>query len=156
MSGSDTDDDYVGCLAGHLRAASRVLTREYDAALRAHGLRITQIAILVRLAEVEPVSVSGFAEALASDRSSVARDVAILERAGLVASAVKADDHRARELSLTRAGRKKLGECVPAWRAAQTSMRERLGDGDVAALIALSDRVVAALSRTPGTNGDSR
>src|SRR5207244_1223288 len=125
MAAND-EDDYVGCLAGHLRAASRVITREYDAALRSHGIRITQIAILARLAEVEPISVTAFAEALGSDRSAVARDVAILERVGLVASTVKAGDKRARELSLTRDGRRKLEGCAPAWRAAQTSMRERL------------------------------
>ena len=38
--------DFVGCLAGNLRAAARVVTRAYDAALRPHGVRITQIAIL--------------------------------------------------------------------------------------------------------------
>jgi DNA-binding MarR family transcriptional regulator len=156
MSDTGSGDDYVGCLAGHLRAASRVLTREYDAALRSHGMRITQVAILARLADVEPVSVTAFAGAVGSDRSAVARDVAILERAGLVASAAKAGDKRTRELSLTRAGRRKLKECAPAWRAAQTGMRERLGVGDAAALIALSDRVVTALSSKPGTSGGLR
>jgi DNA-binding MarR family transcriptional regulator len=139
-------DDYVGCVAGHLRAAARVITREYDAALRPHGLRITQVAILAQLADLQPVTVTSFAEALAGDRSAVARDVAILQRAGLVASVAKADDLRARQLSLTPAGRKKLTECAPAWRAAQDSMRERLGDADMAALLALSDRVVSSLA----------
>jgi DNA-binding MarR family transcriptional regulator len=139
-------DDYVGCVAGHLRAAARVITREYDAALRPHGLRITQVAILAQLADLQPVTVTAFAEALASDRSAVARDVAVLQRAGLVVNVAKADDLRARQLSLTPAGRKKLTECAPAWRAVQDSMRERLGDADVAALLALSDRVVSSLA----------
>ena len=123
-----------------------MITREYDAALRPHGLRITQAAILAQLAYLQPVTVTAFAEALASDRSGVARDVAVLQRAGLVASVAKADDLRSRQLSLTPAGRKKLTECAPAWRAAQDSMRERLGDADVAALLALSDRVVSSLA----------
>jgi DNA-binding MarR family transcriptional regulator len=140
-------EDYVGCVAGHLRAAARVITREYDGALRPHGLRITQVAILARLADLQPVTLTAFADALASDRSAVARDIAILERAGLVASAANTQDKRARDLSLTRAGRMKLAECAPAWRAAQARMRERLGDADAAALVALSDRVVSALTR---------
>lgn len=140
-------DDYVGCVAGHLRAATRVITREYDAALRLHGLRITQVAILAQLADLQPVTVTALAEALASDRSAVARDVALLERSGLVAGAASAEDKRARDLSLTPAGRRKLAECAPAWRATQARMRERLGDADVAALVALSDRVVSALAR---------
>jgi DNA-binding MarR family transcriptional regulator len=139
-------DDYLGCVAGHLRAATRVISREYDAALRPHGLRITQVAILAQLAELQPVTVTTFANALASDRSAVARDVAVLERAGLVASAAHAGDKRARDLSLTAAGRTKLAECAPAWRATQARMRERLGDADVAALLVVSDRVVNALT----------
>jgi DNA-binding MarR family transcriptional regulator len=140
-------EDYVGCVAGHLRAAARVITREYDAALRPHGLRITQVAILAQLADLQPVTLTAFADALAGDRSAVARDTAVLERAGLVASAAHPDDGRARVLSLTPAGRTKLAECAPAWRATQARMRERLGDADVAALVTLSDRVVSALTR---------
>jgi DNA-binding MarR family transcriptional regulator len=140
-------EDYVGCVAGHLRAAARVITREYDAALRPHGLRITQVAILARLADLQPVTLTAFADALAGDRSAVARDIAILERAGFVASAPNTEDKRARDLSLTRAGLTKLSECAPAWHATQAMMRERLGDADAAALVALSDRVVSALTR---------
>jgi DNA-binding MarR family transcriptional regulator len=143
---TDREDDYVGCVAGNLRAAARVVTREYDAALRPHGLRITQVAVLAQLARLQPVTVSVLAEALAGERSAVSRDLAILSRAGLVRSAVSADDQRARQVSLTQAGRLKLEECAAAWRAAQASMRDRLGEADVAQLVQLSGRVVDALT----------
>jgi DNA-binding MarR family transcriptional regulator len=141
------EDDYVGCVAGNLRAAARVVTREYDAALRPHGLRITQVAILAQLARLQPVTVSVLAEALAGDRSAVSRDLAILSRAGLVSSVVSADDQRARHVSLTHAGQLKLQECAAAWRAAQASMRDRLGKADAAELVQLSGRVVDALTQ---------
>jgi DNA-binding MarR family transcriptional regulator len=139
-------DDYVGCIAGNLRAAARVVTREYDAALRPHGLRITQIAILAQLPRLQPVTVSVLAEALAGDRSAVSRDLAILSRTGLVRSAVSTNDQRARQVSLTQAGQLKLEECAAAWRAAQASVRDRLGEADVAELVQLSGRVVDALT----------
>jgi DNA-binding MarR family transcriptional regulator len=139
--------DYAGCVAGNLRAAARVVTREYDAALRPHGLRITQVAILAQVARLQPVTVSALAEALAGDRSAVSRDLAILSRAGLVTSAVDTDDQRARQVSLTQAGQQKLEECAAAWRAAQARMRARLGEADVAELVQLSGRVVDALSQ---------
>lgn len=140
------DDDYVGCVAGNLRAAARVVTREYDAALRPHGLRITQVAILAQLARLQPVTVSDLAVALSGERSAVSRDLALLSRAGFVRSVVSADDQRARQLSLTQAGQLKLEECAAAWRAAQASMRDRLGEADVTELVALSGRVVDALT----------
>jgi DNA-binding MarR family transcriptional regulator len=139
-------DDYVGCLAGNLRAASRMITREYDAALRPYGLRITQAAVLAQLAQVQPVTVTEFAEAVSSERSAVARDLAILERDGLVTSAAKDGDQRARQLSLTPAGKRRLAAAAPAWRAVQNRMRECLGERDAAALVALSGRVVGALA----------
>jgi DNA-binding MarR family transcriptional regulator len=146
QAGRTSAEDYVGCVAGRLRAAARVVTREYDAALRSHGLRITQVAILAQLARLEPVTLTALAEALAGDRSAVSRDLAILERAGLVASVVKADDRRARHVSLTRAGRRKLEQCAPAWRTAQASMRRHLGEAPAAELVELSGRVVDALT----------
>jgi DNA-binding MarR family transcriptional regulator len=141
------EDDYVGCVAGNLRAAARVVTREYDAALRPYGLRITQVAILAQLARLQPVTVSALAESLAGDRSAVSRDLALLARAGLVRSAVSPNDQRARQLSLTQAGQLKLEECAVAWRAAQASMRDRLGQAEVAEMVQLSGRVVDALTQ---------
>jgi DNA-binding MarR family transcriptional regulator len=110
-------------------------------------LRITQVAVLAQLARLQPVTVSDLAVALSGERSAVSRDLALLSRAGLVRSAVSADDQRARQLSLTQAGQLKLEECAAAWRAAQASMRDRLGEADVAELVALSGRVVDALAQ---------
>lgn len=140
------EGDYVGCLAGHLRAAVRAITREYDSALRPYGLRITQVAILAQLGRLQPQTVTAFAHAHGSDRSAVGRELAVLEREGLIANTPNADDGRARHLSLTPDGERKLTECAPAWRAAQARMRERLGEADAAALLTLADRLVSALA----------
>jgi DNA-binding MarR family transcriptional regulator len=145
---TDREDDYFGCVAGNLRAAARVVTREYDAALRPHGLRITQVAVLAQLARLQPVTVSALAEGLAGDRSAVSRDVALLARAGLVSSVVNADDQRSRQLSLTETGQRKLDECAATWRAAQASMRDRLGKAEVAELVQLSGRAVDVLTQS--------
>jgi DNA-binding MarR family transcriptional regulator len=145
-AGVDGWEEYLGCVAGHLRAATRAITRRYDSALRPHGVRITQIAILVELRRRQPQTLSAFARALGSDRSGVARDLAILEGAGLVASSRAPDDRRARLLSLTEAGEQKLAECGSAWRAAQARVREGLGDADVTALVELADRLAGAIA----------
>jgi len=139
-------DDYVGCLAGHLRAAARAITREYDSALRPHGLRITQVAILAQLGRLQPQTVTAFAHAHGSDRSAVARDLAVLEREGLVERRPNADDRRAWQLFLTPEGERRLAESAPAWKATQARMYERLGSADAAALLTLADRVVSALA----------
>ena len=75
-------------------SVARVATRRYDAALRDHGLRITQVAIMAQVRTLQPVSVSRLAAELSCERSVVARDVAVLERDGLVRVDGDADDRR--------------------------------------------------------------
>lgn len=146
---SSPHDDYVGCLAGSLRAATRAVTRSYDQLLRSHGVRITQVATLAQLRRLEPVSTTRLAAALGSERSGVARDVALLEAAGLVRAAVSDGDRRVKELSLTAAGAAKLDECAPAWREAQAVMRARLGDEEVRRLVGAANNIVDRFSDEP-------
>ena len=54
-------EDFAGCLAGNLRAASRLATRRYDAELRESGLRITQVAILAQVRRHDVLSISELA-----------------------------------------------------------------------------------------------
>jgi DNA-binding MarR family transcriptional regulator len=138
-------EDYVGCLAGHLRAAARAVTRAYDAALRPTGLRITQVAVLAHVARHQPATVTELGRALSSERSAVARDVTLLQDAGLVTVRVKADDRRAREVRLTPDGDHRLRAAAPAWHAAQRDARDALGDARVDALVALAADAVVAL-----------
>jgi DNA-binding MarR family transcriptional regulator len=140
--------DFVGCLAGNLRAASRVASRVYDSALRESGIRITQVAILVQVRELQPVTVTALAAGLSGERSAVARDVAILERAGLVAGEVKSDDRRAREIRLTATGEQRLRESAPAWRAAQAAMCDAFGEERVRQLVELASQLVTSLDES--------
>jgi hypothetical protein len=62
------DEDFVGCLAGNLRAAARVATRRYDARLAGVGLRIGQVALLAQVRRHGPLSASRLADLLAIER----------------------------------------------------------------------------------------
>ena len=81
---------------GNLRAASRLATRRYDAELRESGLRITQVAILAQVRRHDVLSISELAAELSSERSVIARDVAVLERDGLLSVAIDPQDRRVR------------------------------------------------------------
>jgi DNA-binding MarR family transcriptional regulator len=137
--------DFVGCLAGNLRAASRVVTRVYDSALRDTGLRITQVAVLAQVRKLQPLTVTELATELSSERSSVARDVAVLEHSGLVTTTVKSDDRRAREVRLTALGEQTLRDCAPAWHDAQATTRLAFGEERVRQLVSLANQLVNAL-----------
>ena len=139
-------EDFAGCVAGNLRAAARVATRVYDDALRPHGVRITQVAILAQVRRLQPVSATDLSAALASERSALARDVVILERDGLVTTSAATDDNRVRAIRLTARGAALLMACAPAWRAAQESVRRALSAERVNELIALSEELVVGLN----------
>jgi DNA-binding MarR family transcriptional regulator len=140
--------DFVGCLAGNLRAASRLATRRYDAELRETGLRITQVAILAQVRRQGALSISELAAELSSERSVIARDVAVLERDGLLTVTIDPKDRRVRNVALTKVGRARLRSAGPAWRRAQQQMREALGPALADDVLDTTRAVVAALENS--------
>lgn len=138
-------DDFVGCLAGNLRAVTRAVTRAYDDALRPHGLRITQLALLAHLERLQPTTTIDLADAVGAERSGVARDLARLARRHLVD--LQWDrDRRARVVTLTGAGADALRACAPTWREMQRSMASLLGPRELAELVAASARTAHLLA----------
>jgi len=140
-----SEDDFVGCLAGNLRAAARTVSRLYDDALHESGLRITQLAVLAQVRRSEPVTASELAAAMSAERSGTARDLKLLEAGGLVRARPRTTDRRAREYSLTDLGRSRLRKAAPAWRLAQAQAREYIGAEAVDDLVALTIGVVERL-----------
>ncbi len=114
------------CAALRARMAARKLTRHYDRALRPAGLKITQFTLLVTVAEGKVKSLTALADLLALERSSLVRNVKLLEDEGLIESAPSGDG-RALGLRLTKAGRKKLTQALPLWREAQGEVETSLG-----------------------------
>src|SRR5271163_4451873 len=114
------------CMAQALRRAARAVSREYDAALAASGLRVGQFSTLAALDRPEPLRLGQLAEGLGMDRTTLNRNLAPLEKKGLVSSKLDLEDARARFLSLTDSGRKALKSAEPAWRRAQARMAAKI------------------------------
>ena len=114
------------CVCATLRMATRAVARVYDQALEPYGLRTTEYSILSRLEVEGPAPVGHFAARLAMDRTTLAREVAPLVRAGLVAEE-PGEDRRQRVLALTPAGLARLEDARPAWGEAQRRVRDELG-----------------------------
>ena len=115
------------CAALCTRMAARAVTRLYDEALRPFDLRITQFTLLVAIKVGAPNSISRLADRLAMERTTLTRNLQLLERQGLITVAEEGY-RRARTMQLTDAGEAKLEETLPVWRETQ-------------------DRVVATLER---------
>lgn len=122
------------CIAQALRRAARSVTRRYEATLRPLGLTMGQFTTLASLARPKPVPLMVLAEQLGMDRTTLTRDLAPLERRGLVASTSSPDDGRVRAIALTSAGRELLELATPLWRDAQAESVRRLGGADWGAI----------------------
>ncbi|WP_197675016.1 MarR family winged helix-turn-helix transcriptional regulator [Halopseudomonas salegens] len=104
-----------------------MITRAYDEALRPSGLRITQFTLLVAIGYGAPGSISELADWLAMERTTLTRNLKLLEKEGLIETHAGAH-HRARASGLTPTGKAKLDEAYPLWQAVQKRYREGLGE----------------------------
>ena len=108
----------AACAVMNLRQASRVVTAFFDEALRPSGLRATQLNILMAIEVGAPPTVSGLAEALAMDRTTMTRNLQLLQKKGLIAAG---------EIALTARGRRTAASAMPMWERAQAVVVEALG-----------------------------
>ncbi len=131
---------HTQCACVRARRASRSLTDLYDEALRPVGLRITQYSVLRTTARLQPVSISALAKEMALDRSTLGRNLIVLERRGLV-RLTDGVDLRERVVKLSPAAFRLLERATPLWEGAQATVQELLGKKNVAVLFELLERV---------------
>ncbi|RBJ79042.1 MarR family transcriptional regulator [Pseudomonas sp. MWU12-2534b] len=124
------------CLCTNLRRAARGVSRYYDGALDGFGINVAQYSLLNNLLRLDQPSISSLAEAMGLDRSTLGRNVRVLEAAGLVCL-LEGDDQRNRLVQLTEAGHERLAAALPAWEAAQQRLIDRLGAQKRETLLAL-------------------
>lgn len=137
MSSSSASSSSCHCII--LRKAARRISAIYDAALEPMGINVAQFSLLRNVGRREPVSFTALGEVLELDRSTVGRNVRLLEKRGLIAIGAGDTDLREATASLTEAGRETIREAEPAWRDAQARIESTLGAEGTAALHRLLD-----------------
>jgi DNA-binding MarR family transcriptional regulator len=132
------------CACFNLRKAARAVTQLYDDALRSTGLRTTQFSLLTVVLGFGKVTITQLAEEAVMDRTTLSRNLELLERERLVVIRPGADA-RVREVELTRAGHDKLNAAFPLWEQAQAELIKKLGADRMERLLGgLSGAVSAA------------
>jgi DNA-binding MarR family transcriptional regulator len=121
-----------------LRRASRGVTRLYDEALADVGLNAAQFSLLRNLQRLGQPSISALAEAMGLDRSTLGRNLRVVEGRGLLQLG-GGSDQRSRQVALTDAGVRVLEQGAPLWERAQQELALRLGADKRAELMALLD-----------------
>jgi DNA-binding MarR family transcriptional regulator len=114
------------CACANFRKVSRAITQFYDAALRPSGLRATQYTLMVPVALIGSPTITQLSEEIVIDRTTLTRDLKVLEGKGLVEIS-PGTDRRTRVVKLTNSGRQTLDEAIPLWDQAQSVVVEELG-----------------------------
>jgi len=114
------------CACFNLRRAARLVTQRFDQAFRELGLRATQLSVLVAVFNVPDIPVSRLALALGMERTSLTRNLKVLERKGLVYGK-EGEDKRERRINITQDGVLVLEKAFPLWRTVQSEVEDALG-----------------------------
>ena len=114
------------CYCVLLRKTSRKLSAAYDAALAPLGINIAQFSLLRHIRRAGALSVTDLAAKVELDRSTVGRNVKVLQRMGLVAARPGADQREAL-LALSPEGARTLEAAEPLWDQVQADLDARLG-----------------------------
>jgi DNA-binding MarR family transcriptional regulator len=115
------------CPSFNLRKSARAVSRLFDEALQASGLRSGQFAMLLAVARGGDVTYAQLARDLVMDTSTIARSLRPLEREGLI-EVLPSLDRRRKAVRLTRDGAERIRRAVPLWRDAQERFVARVGD----------------------------
>lgn len=112
-------DAVTACAVMNLRQATRVITAFFDAELRPTGLRATQLNILMAIEVAGAATVTGLAEILAMERTTMTRNLQLLRRKGLI---------EGNGIVLTARGRRAAAKALPHWERAQAAVVDTLGE----------------------------
>ena len=139
---AETDSAWDLCNCTKVRRASRRLSRIYEDALEASGVKSTQWAILIALCDQGSQTLSDCAEKLTMDRATLTHNLRPLERDGLIEIVADSADRRVKRADITDAGMQRVRLGRDGWARAQERVETALGAKDAAELRRLLDRLI--------------
>ena len=121
-----TRDMGIVCFCTTLRRAARRVAESFDAALAPIGINTAQFSLLRSISRAAPVKLTELSRVTELDRSTIGRNVRVLERMGLL-TVGRGKDQREATVSLTQAGAQVLDDGAPLWEGVQGQIEARLG-----------------------------
>ena len=115
------------CTCGELRKAARAITILYDDAIKSSGLLTTQFGLLQVIYNIDSIRISDLADKLRMDRTTLTRNLSVLEREGLIKIS-QGKDHRTRIVTATQKGRSSVAKATPLWNEVQRKVRQKMGE----------------------------
>lgn len=127
------------CYCTNLRRSANAVSDFYDAELKQTGLTVSQYYLLINLSRLECANITHWAERVGLDRSTMVRNIKLLESRGLID---KTEGH-GKTFMLSARGKASLEEAVPIWEKTQKKMELFLGKEDADAVLRIGGKLQA-------------
>jgi DNA-binding MarR family transcriptional regulator len=115
------------CTCGELRKAARAITLLYDNAFKSSGLLSTQFGVLQVISDIDSVQISDLAGKMGMDRTTLTRNLSVLERDGFIKIS-QGKDHRTRIVTATQKGRIAVSKTILVWSEIQRKVKQKMGE----------------------------
>jgi len=114
------------CVCFNLRKSARAITQVYDGMFRSLGLRVSQLSILNSLNMIGSLTVLELAEAIATDRTTITRNMKPLIRDGYI-KAQTGSDRRTKEIAITEKGKAIAQKAMSIWEKYNAKITKKIG-----------------------------
>ena len=131
------------CIAVRIRIMDRAVSSIYNNAVRPHGLKITQMNIIVTVAAYGPMEVKPLCRILNMDSSTMSRALARIEKMGYLKNEPSGQG-KSIIISVTNEGIDLLRRAYSDWKKAEEEAMELLGRETVSAIRSAGDRMLLA------------
>lgn len=128
------------CVALRARRLSRLVTRLFEEALRPHRITVAQFTLIGATILEGPLRPARLARLLDLEKSTLSRNLRLMEAAGLL-RVEEAGDGTGQRIHVTESGQRTLVRAFPAWREAQERAVRAMG----CAVVQKLDSMIAAL-----------
>jgi len=118
------------CACFNSRKLARTITGYFDKKIKKAGINSTQFTLLAAVNYLQPISINNLSEQLVMDRTTLSRNINVLEKGGLCKSEPGREDKRQREISLTKKGMNTLERAYPLWKEAQNHFYSFFGEDE--------------------------
>jgi DNA-binding MarR family transcriptional regulator len=129
MNTSALADEIAGigrsCYAFQARKTANAVLRAYNEWMKPVELEMAQFATLSAILQGAAGSVGKLADVLGVERTTLVRNLKVLEKRGLIAVAGR--NQRRLTYTLTPLGAETLSRALPLWQQAQSAMEKALG-----------------------------
>jgi len=130
------------CNCMNIRRASRAVTQFYDDVLKPSGITVAQMSLLLNIDLHKPITISELAKKMRIDRTTLNRNMKPLVEVGFIA-VNPGKDSRTRQVVLTEKGGEAAIKGRDLWEEAQTSIKEYMGEEELAKLVQLLSKLEA-------------